>query len=95
MNATNADHIQASMTQLQFWGGWFANPIFVNGQYPDVMREKVKEFDSLYIWQSELQIISFFGYVYVRKYPKIWIFWRKHGRKNEIIGSLLCRMYRV
>jgi lactase-phlorizin hydrolase len=43
-NATNADHIQASMTQLQFWGGWFANPIFVNGQYPDVMREKVKEF---------------------------------------------------
>ena len=43
-NATNADHIQASMTQLQFSGGWFANPIFVNGQYPDVMREKVKEF---------------------------------------------------
>ena len=49
LNATNADHIQASMTQLQFWGGWFANPIFVNGQYPDVMREKVKGFDSLYI----------------------------------------------
>ena len=46
-NATNADHIQASMTQLHFWGGWFANPIFVNGQYPDVMREKVKEFTNI------------------------------------------------
>ena len=40
-NSSDADHIEASMTKLQFSGGWFANPIFVNGQYPDVMREKV------------------------------------------------------
>jgi lactase-phlorizin hydrolase len=46
-NATNDDHIHASMTKLQFQGGWFANPIFVNGQYPDVMREKVKEFTNI------------------------------------------------
>jgi len=41
-NSTDANHVEASITKLQFSGGWFANPIFVNGQYPDVMREKVQ-----------------------------------------------------
>ena len=26
---------------MEFALGWFANPIFVNGQYPDIMREQV------------------------------------------------------
>ena len=39
---------------------------------------------SLYIWQSELPIISIFGYVYIRKYPKIRIFGRKHDRKVKL-----------
>ena len=35
-------HVGASDTFIQFELGWFAHPIFVNGSYPDVMREKVK-----------------------------------------------------
>ena len=35
-------HVEASETKLQFFAGWFANPIFVNGKYPDIMRQKVK-----------------------------------------------------
>ena len=38
-NAT--EHIEACETKMQFFAGWFANPIFVNGQYPEIMRQKV------------------------------------------------------
>ena len=34
-------HVEASNTNIQFYLGWFAHPIFVNGRYPEVMREKV------------------------------------------------------
>ncbi len=34
-------HEEAGETMLQFWIGWFAKPILVDGHYPDVMREKV------------------------------------------------------
>ena len=34
-------HIKAAEDQLQFFGGWFAHPIFIDGQYPPVMRDKV------------------------------------------------------
>ena len=34
-------HIKAAEDQLQFFGGWFAHPIFINGQYPPIMRDKV------------------------------------------------------
>ena len=35
-------HVEAAETKQQFESGWFANPIFVNGKYPDIMRQKVK-----------------------------------------------------
>ena len=31
----------AAERAMQFLGGWFANPIFGDGDYPAVMREKV------------------------------------------------------
>ena len=34
-------HIEAAETKQQFQTGWFANPIFVNGKYPDIMRHRV------------------------------------------------------
>ena len=37
----DATHVEAGETKMQFDIGWFAHPIFVNGHYPDVMREKV------------------------------------------------------
>ena len=39
----DTSHIKAAETKQQFQTGWFANPIFVNGKYPDIMREKVKQ----------------------------------------------------
>lgn len=33
----------AAERAMQFLGGWFANPIFGNGEYPAVMRQKVNE----------------------------------------------------
>ena len=40
-NETDIEHIGASQTLLEFQAGWFANPIFVDGEYPDIMRSKV------------------------------------------------------
>ena len=40
----DSSHVEAAETKQQFESGWFANPIFVNGKYPDIMRQKVKMF---------------------------------------------------
>ena len=37
----DSSHVEACSTKMQFYAGWFANPIFVNGKYPDIMRQKV------------------------------------------------------
>ena len=37
----NQTHVEASETIIQFALGWFAQPIFVDGKYPAVMREKI------------------------------------------------------
>ena len=42
-DSSNLDHVEASITKLQFFVGWFANPIYINGKYPDIMRLKVLE----------------------------------------------------
>lgn len=49
--ATNIDHEepatdtdedrQAAMRAYQFMLGWFAHPIYVNGDYPQVMKEQI------------------------------------------------------
>ena len=37
----NPEHILASNRVVQFALGWFAQPIFLDGSYPSIMREKV------------------------------------------------------
>jgi lactase-phlorizin hydrolase len=39
----NPDDIEALERRLQFDAGWFLNPIYVNGDYPEVMKQKVAE----------------------------------------------------
>ena len=39
---TDPTHVKAAETKLQFFIGWFANAIFVDGKYPEVMRIKVR-----------------------------------------------------
>ena len=42
LDVSDPSHVQAAETKLQFFGGWFGHPIFVNGDYPAVMREKIQ-----------------------------------------------------
>ena len=46
----DSSHVEAAETKQQFESGWFANPIFVNGKYPDIMRQKVKSNSVLYMY---------------------------------------------
>ncbi len=36
-----ADDIAAADRATEFWLGWFANPIFINGDYPQVMKDYI------------------------------------------------------
>ncbi|XP_061162615.1 uncharacterized protein LOC133171833 [Saccostrea echinata] len=41
MDPNNPSHLAASERMMQFDFGWFANPVFINGSYPEVMVENV------------------------------------------------------
>ena len=38
----NSNHIEAAETRQQFETGWFAHPIYIDGKYPEIMRQKVR-----------------------------------------------------
>jgi beta-glucosidase/6-phospho-beta-glucosidase/beta-galactosidase len=40
-NPSDPSHLEASETEMQFGLGWYAHSIFVNGEYPPIMRQKV------------------------------------------------------
>ena len=44
MDPLDPSHVEASERDMQFGVGWFAHPIFKDGTYPPVMREKVPGF---------------------------------------------------
>ncbi len=38
---TDETHVEAAERSLDFSFGWYAHPIFVDGDYPAIMQEKV------------------------------------------------------
>lgn len=46
-NETDPNDVEAADRQNHFMLGWFAHPIFVNGDYPDVMK--------YYIWRKSVE----------------------------------------
>ena len=45
--STDPDDVEATERALQFNLGWFAEPIFGNGTYPDAMRSRIDERSTL------------------------------------------------
>ena len=41
LDSSDLSHVEACNTKLQFFAGWFANPIYIDGKYPEIMRQKV------------------------------------------------------
>uniref|UniRef100_A0A8C5R781 Lactase n=1 Tax=Leptobrachium leishanense TaxID=445787 RepID=A0A8C5R781_9ANUR len=42
INPYRQQDVEAAKTYQAFFGGWFAHPIFSNGDYPEIMKEKIK-----------------------------------------------------
>nr|BAF94233.1 Lct [Rattus norvegicus] len=40
---TNQGDVEAARRYVQFMGGWFAHPIFKNGDYPEVMKTRIRD----------------------------------------------------
>ncbi|NXM75079.1 LPH hydrolase, partial [Serilophus lunatus] len=40
---TSSEDVKAAERYLQFMLGWFAHPIFVNGDYPDILKAQIQE----------------------------------------------------
>jgi len=43
-DATHPDDVAAAERALQLTAGWFCNAIFVNGDYPDILKAQVAKF---------------------------------------------------
>jgi len=43
-DALNPDDVAAAERALQLRVGWFCNAIFVNGDYPDILKTQIAEF---------------------------------------------------
>ncbi|XP_065606571.1 lactase/phlorizin hydrolase [Cyrtonyx montezumae] len=43
MTPANSEDVEASERYLQFMLGWFAHPVFVNGDYPDILKAQIQE----------------------------------------------------
>ena len=74
LDVTDLSHVQAAETKLQFFGGWFGHPIFVNGNYPDVMREKIQPSSRLPTWNEEEKAEIFRSSDFLGKRNKVQIF---------------------
>ncbi|XP_071978351.1 lactase/phlorizin hydrolase-like [Engystomops pustulosus] len=46
LNPTNPDDVSAAERYLQFMLGWFAHPILVNGDYPEVLKTQVENINT-------------------------------------------------
>ena len=44
---TNPEHLEASQRFMDFFLGWYANPIFVDGKYPEVYKNQCYAKDCL------------------------------------------------
>ncbi|KAM6178322.1 lactase/phlorizin hydrolase [Rhynchocyon petersi] len=42
-NPTNQEDVEAARRYVQFMGGWFAHPIFKNGDYSEVMKTRIRD----------------------------------------------------
>ncbi|KAM5280101.1 lactase/phlorizin hydrolase [Ctenodactylus gundi] len=42
-NPSNQEDVEAARRYVQFMGGWFAHPIFKNGDYPEVMKTRIRD----------------------------------------------------
>ncbi|OWK00146.1 LCT [Cervus elaphus hippelaphus] len=40
---SNQEDVEAAKRYVQFMGGWFAHPIFKNGDYPEVMKTRIRD----------------------------------------------------
>ena len=45
---TNPEHLEASQRFMDFFLGWYANPIFVDGKYPEVQEVAVMMFGKIF-----------------------------------------------
>ncbi|XP_063285463.1 lactase/phlorizin hydrolase-like [Pelobates fuscus] len=43
INPEKQQDVEAARTYLAFFGGWFAHPIFNNGDYPEIMKQKIRD----------------------------------------------------
>ncbi|XP_032335258.1 lactase-phlorizin hydrolase isoform X1 [Camelus ferus] len=40
---SNQEDVEAAKRYVQFMGGWFAHPVFKNGDYPEVMKTRIRD----------------------------------------------------
>ena len=71
LDSSDPSHVEACNTKLQFFAGWFANPIYIDGKYPEIMRQKVPIHNWLKIFLKEY---SYFLYASAFSRDNIFIF---------------------
>jgi hypothetical protein len=69
LDSSDLSHVEACNTKLQFFAGWFANPIYIDGKYPEIMRQKVPIHNWLKIFLKEyIFLLSLCICIFKRQY---------------------------
>ena len=65
--------IQAAKRAMEFFLGWFANPIYVNGDYPEVMKTLIAEHSELEGVPNRYYYIKPFSVFSTHNIREFWI----------------------
>ena len=74
LDFTNKGHLEATETKRQFAGGWFLQPLLINGDYPAFMRKRIGDRLPKFTPEEKGQILGSLDFLGINHYTSSFVF---------------------